>query len=164
MKLPHITINADDEESRLSPEKALWMAVVERGARDYCFFFEWLQQYRMHCDVAQQERFYGVTRNSFVLKAIAEYNRLQWFMFSTTPTPYNLGYIFEMLDQEEALLENVRKLSKKQFLMHLQKIQEAKMFPKIVEHILLTSDMEIDADSVTLEFRQPSTRARMRVT
>ena len=69
-----------------------------------------------------------------------------------------------MLDQEEALLENVRKLSKKQFLMHLQKIQEAKMFPKIVEHILLTSDMEIDADSVTLEFRQPSTRARMRVT
>jgi hypothetical protein len=164
MKLPHITIYAEEDASRLSPEKALWIAVIERAARDYCFFFEWLQQYRMHCDVAQQERYYGVNRNSFVLKAIAEYNRLRWFMFSTTPTPFNLGYIFEMLDQEDDLLENVRKLSKEQFALHLQKIQEAKMFPKIVEHILLTSDMAVDTDSVTLEFRQPSTRARMRIT
>jgi hypothetical protein len=164
MKLPPITINAE-EEQKLSPEKALWLAVIERGIRDYCFYFEWIQQHRMNCDIAQHERFYGNHRNAFVLKTIGEYNRLCWFMFSEDSTPYNLSYIFEMLDGDDDMLENIRLLSKKQFKLHLDKIQEANMFPRVIEHILQTTDFtSIKEDIASIEYRQPSVKVRMRIT
>lgn len=164
MKLPNI-ISIEQQEERLTPEKALWLAVVERAMRDYCFYFEWLQQHRMSCDVAHQERLYGQNRNGYVLKGIAEYNRLCWFLFCDEPAPFNLTYIFDMLDQEDALLHTIRKLCKEQFKLHLNRIKDANMFPRIVEHIFLTTDFNsIKEDSITMEFRQPSVKVRMRIT
>jgi hypothetical protein len=162
MKLPALHAIYEEQE-RLTPEKALWLAVIERGMRDYCFYFEWIQQHRMSHDAGQQERLYSPHRTNYAIKSISEYNKLRWFVFSDKPREYNMIYIFEMIDGSDALLAEMRRLCKAQFKLHLDKVKEAGMFPFIVQHVLNEQDFDEVLD-YEMEYRQPSVKARMRIT
>jgi hypothetical protein len=113
------------------PERDLWLAVVERAMRDYCFFFDKLFN---HASIAKWSP--KIETNLSFHKAITELNRLRWFFFGDIPEPFNLKYIMEALYEDcEGMTKLVRKTVSEQFKRHVEQIEADGKFVRIVDYI-----------------------------
>jgi hypothetical protein len=118
-----------------TPERDLWMAVIERALKDYCFFFEKVLQ----TGNGHLIRYEGLSEHDardFSMRCIAELSRLRWFLFDATPTPFNLEYLSnELYDDNGGMAQCIRKEAQKQFNLHVQSQQIAGRFPDVIKYV-----------------------------
>lgn len=134
MKIPFFD-NPYDEESIQTPERNLWMAVIERALKDFCFFFDKLMATGkgqiLNYNPYQQ---YGT--KSFNVRVIKELNRLRWFLFSDEIEPFNLAFLIEQFyDNSDEILIEIRKVAKTQFKRNFEEAAKLGLFPGIRDYI-----------------------------
>jgi len=131
-----ITLNMEQEEiSQDFPERTLWLAVIERALKDYCFFFdrlEGLSQVGMRTILHEQK---CDRKNVMYHKTIGDFSRLRWFLFDPYPSPFNLTYLTCELYNDESIAEAMRKQAKEQFKLQLDKVRAQGKFALIVKYI-----------------------------
>ncbi len=139
---------SNDDTERLiteSPERTLWLAVIERALKDYCFFFDRLQRYENCNNFRDIDRFQHNPKSRTHGNAVAEFERLRWFLFDVQPIEFNLTYLSLVLYDDEGFAFQVRKAADKYFKRHLDQTKEKGIFPYIIAHIVENSP----ADSAT---------------
>lgn len=120
-----------DPIERSFPERDLWMAVIERSVRDYCFFFDNLFQFANN-DIFEKKR---EDRVSFV-KAVQELRNLRWFLFGEIPRPFNLQFILEAVyDDFEGMAKSIRQSVSEQFKLHLEQVIASGRHKRLVEYV-----------------------------
>ena len=118
-----------------TPERNLWFAVIERALKDYCFFFDRLLN-TGNGSLVIYERMNDNYRQSFHLKAIAELNRLRWFLFTREQVPFNLEYLAEQLyDDGVGAAQSIRAVAIKQFKRHFLEAEAANKFEHIIRYV-----------------------------
>lgn len=119
------------------PERYLWLAVVERALKDYCFFFDRLTNADQGDRVMQSTTNFRRSKRGYNLnKARSEYQRLSWFMFDTTLTPFNLEYICTQLyDDGNGVAEGFRMEAMRLLNRHILDSMAEAMFPHLVIYI-----------------------------
>jgi hypothetical protein len=144
-----------------TPERNLWLAVVERALKDYCFFFDQLTK-TSNGHVIDVSKLQMHHRNSFNLKAIAELNRLRWFLFDKTPTPFNFEYICqELYSDGKGLADEIRKQASQQFKLHFDETTQKGTFAAIRDYI---SDTTKIAYAEPAKVESPLRHKRYRIT
>ncbi len=139
---------SNDDTERLiteSPERTLWLAVIERALKDYCFFFDRLQRYENCNNFRDIDRFQYNPKSRTHGNAVAEFERLRWFLFDLQPIEFNLTYLSLVLYDNEGFAFQVRKAADKYFKRHLDQTKEKGIFPHIIAYIVENSP----ADSAT---------------
>jgi hypothetical protein len=133
----HIYSNDETPQSVIElPERTLWLAVIERAIKDYCFFFERLQRYEYHNNHRDIDRFQYNPKSKTHGNAIAEFDRLRWFLFDLEPVEFNLTYLSLMLYDGDGFACQTRQAATKHFKRHLEEIKQKGIFPHIVAHII----------------------------
>jgi hypothetical protein len=150
-------IATNEDSVAEQPERNLWLAVVERALKDYCFFFDRLsgrdQNDRVLITIS------NFKKNKFnwkYQKVVADYDRLNWFLFDRTPTPFNLEYICTLLyEDSDGMLSALRREAKKHFKRHMLDSDAANRYKIIVDYVMqYSNDLEtIDAASVESKLR-----------
>lgn len=143
--------NDDDGCSEETPERNLWFAVIERALKDYCFFFDKLRSTNQG-NLIHYESLSPNSRLDFNLRAIGEFNRLQWFFFDKEIQPFNLEYLSEQLYEDSAgNAGRIRKEAKEQFKRNFLQAEEAGRFVAITSYIRENTQIDkivaADADS-----------------
>lgn len=118
-----------------TPERSLWFAVIERALKDYCFFFDRLTSTGAG-HLINVEKMRHVYIENFNLKAIAEIERLRWFLFCKIPEPFNLEYLSEQLyDDGPGMAKTIRDEAAQQFKLHLMETEKNNRFVAIIDYI-----------------------------
>lgn len=118
-----------------TPERDLWMAVIERALKDYCFFFEKVLQ-TGNGHLIRYEAMTEFESKDFAMRCIAELSRLRWFLFDATPIPFNLEYLScELYDDDGGMAQCIRKEAQRQFNLHVQAQQEAGRFIDVIKYV-----------------------------
>jgi hypothetical protein len=124
-----------DPQDFETPERNLWFAVIERALKDYCFFFDRLCN-TGNGSLVVYERLTDKHRQSFNLQAIAELNRLRWFLFLKDSAQFNLTYLADQLyDDGEGAASSIRKAAKEQFKRHFIETELAGKFDAICAYV-----------------------------
>jgi hypothetical protein len=123
------------EEVVETPERNLWMAVVERALKDYCFFFD-----KLHSSSNGRMMTYRISANDnpsvMFTRTIKELNRLRWFLFCETPEPFNLIYLTELFYEDGAgMAANIREMASRQFRKNMLEAEQMNIFVDVREHI-----------------------------
>lgn len=147
----------EEEVINYSPERTLWLAVIERALKDYCFFFDYLDRLpqpsvkkTFHLD--QMDR-----KNVMYRRTIGDFSRLRWFLFDRHPRPFNLSYLMrELYNEDESMAEAMRKQAREQFKLQLDKIREQGRFNVIVKYI----EENTNADKTTPAVQESSLRTK----
>lgn len=119
------------------PERLLWLAVLERALKDYCYFFHRL------CGADQGDRilrsidkYKGHKIGYNYRKVCFEYDRLNWFLFDKTLEPFNLEYICQQLyDDGPGMAQSFRREAKKTFNRHVIDSKAETVYPTILAYI-----------------------------
>jgi len=128
------------DEPIQTPERKLWMAVIERAMKDYCFFFDKLAA--MH-KAPGYSPYYKTTTSSFNKRAIKELNRLRWFIFDKQAEEFNLTFLTEQFyEDSDGAAEHIRKVAKEQFKKNMDDAKTNKLFPEVREHISRFSSVD----------------------
>lgn len=132
-----LILNMEQEEiSQDFPERTLWLAVIERALKDYCFFFDRLDGLPQ---IGIKSIFHDQKcerKNVMYHKTIGDFSRLRWFLFDPYPSPFNLSYLTrELYNDDESIAEAMRKQAKEQFKLQLNKVREQGRFALIVKYI-----------------------------
>lgn len=133
-----------DEEGEFptTPERELWLAVIERALKDYCFFFDKLLN-TGNGQLIRYEQLAVSQRNVFNIKAIAEFNRLCWFLFEKVPSPFNLSFLCDHLyDDSQGMTDYIREQAAKQFKLHFLEQEKKEQFVAILAFIKETTNVE----------------------
>jgi len=130
------TYNHNQEAvSQETPERSLWFAVIERALKDYCYFFDRLNHSNSN-DLLKHDNTNKLTKNEFNLKAIAELNRLRWFIFAKDPIPFNLEYLSEQLyDDGHGIASQIRKEAAKHFKLNLMEAENTGQYIAIIRYV-----------------------------
>lgn len=153
---PYPEMNIDEENQFTFPEKELWMAVIDRALRDYCFFFEKLFHHS-----AKKKWGASVEDNLSSVKAIRELNRLRWFLFAEEPQEFNMQYILENIyDNYDEIGASIRYYAKQQFRRHVEEIEKLGTFKSLVMYIR-NETKAMDVPAATTD--NPIRRRRLRV-
>lgn len=147
----------EEEVTNYSPERTLWLAVIERALKDYCFFFDYLDRLpqpsvkkTFHLD--QMDR-----KNVMYRRTIGDFSRLRMFLFDRHPRPFNLSYLMrELYNDDESMAEAMRKQAREQFKLQLDKIREQGRFNVIVKYI----EENTNADKTTPAAQESSLRTK----
>lgn len=128
--------NLDQEkENPETPERNLWFAVIERALKDYCFFFDKLRT-PGNGQLIQYDKLSHNAKESFNIKAICEINRLRWFIYDKTPTPFNLEYLTEQLyDDGPGAAASIRKEASAQFKLHYQEAEVIGQYMAVIHYV-----------------------------
>lgn len=135
MKQKFVVIEAPYEEDIQTPERNLWMAVIERAMKDFCFFFDKLNgsgkgqilNYNPHHQYGTQ---------SFNTRVIKELNRLRWFLFSNEMEPFNLAFLIDQFyDDSDGILLEIRKVAKNQFKKNFDEAAQLGLFPGVRQYV-----------------------------
>ena len=118
-----------------SPERNLWFAVIEKAIKDYCFFFDlYFQRGLDH--LACQEGLTPTSLQTFNIKAIAELNKLRWFIFEKVPKEFNLQYLaIHLYEDGEGMADKLRAEIAQQFALHLKQVEEKDQFSYVLSYI-----------------------------
>jgi hypothetical protein len=131
-----------DLASNETPERNLWFAVIERALKDYCFFFDKLGSSGTG-NLIPYEIFDSDRKNQFNIKAIYEFNRLRWFIFTKEPEPFNLEYLAEQLyDDGPGAASSIRKEAKEQFKLHFDQADKKGRFQAVLHYIKENTNVE----------------------
>lgn len=140
------------DERPPTPERKLWMAVIDRALKDYCLFFDQLQ-------LSNQKEMLNIfdksrqTGSKFNIKAIREFERLNWFLFCPSAEEFNLTFLSEQFFEDyEGVADTIRKVAKRQFKKNMNDAEALGLFPVIREQISLATaaDTWIPAESYVL--------------
>jgi hypothetical protein len=75
-------------------------------------------------------------KESFNIKAICELNRLRWFIFDSTPRPFNLEYLTEQLYEDgPGAASSIRKEAKEQFKLHYEEAERIGQYMAVIHYI-----------------------------
>lgn len=152
---PKIGVEAD-EGITIFPEGELWLAVIERAIRDYCFFFDNALSYS--CKTRWGPR---TEENVQTVKCIRELQRLRWFLFEETPEPFNMQYILENLfDDYDAIGKEIRAQAKSEFKKHLEEMEQKRMFLGLIAYIKANTNA-MDAIVTAVEVSLKNKRLRV---
>lgn len=78
----------------------------------------------------------AVKATALFKKWVAEFERLQWFLFDNQPQPFNLVYlVLQLYDDDTGMVSNIRKVAEEQFKRQLDIMVDQKLFPVLVDHI-----------------------------
>lgn len=145
-----------------TPERNLWFAVIERALKDYCFFFDRLLTTGTG-NLIVYEGLDVEKRQTFNLKAIAELNRLRWFIFNTELLQFNLQYLGEQLYEDgDSAVECIRAEAARQFKLHFVTIEHTNRFPIITNYI--RENINVDKmETATVESKLRYKRYRLQV-
>lgn len=117
------------------PERTLWLAVIERALKDYCFFFDRLEGLP-HISIKRTFHEKVIDRkNVMYRKTIGELARLRWFLFEPQPVAFNLSYLIRELYEDDSLADEMRKQAKEQFKLQLDKVRAQGRFALIVKYV-----------------------------
>lgn len=133
-----------DEEGEFptTPERELWLAVIERALKDYCFFFDKLLN-TGNGQLIRWEELASSQRKVFNIKAIAEFNRLCWFLFEKSACPFNLQFLCDHLyDDSQGMTDYIRKQATQQFKLHFLEQEKKEQFVAILAFIKETTNVE----------------------
>lgn len=136
---------SNEETERLiteSPERTLWLAVIERAMKDYCFFFDRLQRYENCNNFRDIDRFQHNPKSKSHGNAVAEFERLRWFIYDLQPIEFNLAYLSLVLYDDEGFACQVRQAADAYFKRHLDETKAKGIFPYIVKHMVETSNVD----------------------
>jgi hypothetical protein len=141
--MKRIMISSDqDLPSNETPERNLWFAVIERALKDYCFFFDKLYSSGSG-NLIPYETYDNDRKNQFNIKAIYEFNRLRWFIFTKDPEPFNLEYLAEQLYEDgEGAAASIRKEAKEQFKLHFDEADKKGRFQAVLYYIKENTGVE----------------------
>lgn len=147
--VPSMLDELDSQEIN-SPEKQLWLAVIDRALKDYCFFFDKLFTYKLKFVGSDQ-----IETNLGYYKTIQELHTLRWFLFSTNPQQFNMQYILENIyDNYEGIAKTIRDKAKQHFKSHVESIKDEGRFPRLIKYILSeTNALNPEIPSVPLSFK-----------
>ena len=149
---------SDDDPLEIDmPERNLWLAVIERALKDYCFFFDKLCNSGSGQLVDYNKLTY-TGQYDFNLKAIGQFNRLRWFIYSKECKPFNLTYLAnELYEDGDGIAGLIRSEASKQFRLHLQEFEEKNQFVAITHYIkenTTAADSEAAAKESTLRHKR----------
>lgn len=123
-------------ESHDYPERTLWLAVIERALKDYCFFFDRVlrnnstSKMDISCDALANPK------SAIYKKRIGEFQRLRWFLYNTDAQPFNLEYLVDILyEPHQDMLGKIRLQAAKVFKRHLDETRAANRFPLLVKYV-----------------------------
>ena len=132
----------DDGNSFETPERNLWFAVIERALKDYCFFFDKLKN-KNQGNFIHYESLSHNSRLDFNIRAIGEFNRLQWFFFDRNAQPFNLEYLNEQLYEDGyGNADRIRKEAKEQFKRNFLQAEENNRFVAVTSYIRENTNIE----------------------
>jgi hypothetical protein len=135
-------LSDQDLPSNETPERNLWFAVIERALKDYCFFFDKLYS-SGSSNLIPYETYDNDRKNQFNIKAIYEFNRLRWFIFTKDPEPFNLEYLAEQLyENGEGAAASIRKEAKEQFKLHFDDADRKGRFQAVLYYIKENTGVE----------------------
>lgn len=115
------------------PERTLWLAVISRAMRDYCFFFDRLssEDYSPPYTAKGSRKSYTTLYH----KAIAEFSRLRFWFNNPNPHPFNLVYIGHMLYEDgDGFAECIRKQAHAFLAAHLEEVEKENKYPELLKH------------------------------
>lgn len=145
-----------------TPERNLWFAVIERALKDYCFFFDRLLTTGTG-NLIVYEGMDQEKRQTFNLKAIAELNRLRWFIFERELLEFNLQYLGEQLYEDGgSAVECIRAEAARQFKLHFITVEKTNRFPMICNYIRDTINVD-KMQTATVESKLRYKRYRLQV-
>lgn len=124
------------------PERNLWLAVIERALKDYCFFFEKLQHYANCNNRRDISRWQLNPKSKSHFNAIADFDRLRWFLFEPQPITFNLTYLSHALYDTDGFANNVRKAANAYFKRHLDQTREQQLFPHVIKYIVTNTNVD----------------------
>jgi hypothetical protein len=111
-----------------SAERNLWLAVIERALKDYCFFFDRIQE-KGAGYLARGSKGNVSSRG----ECLHEISRLRWFLYGTPAEPFNLEYLItEMYENNENVLQNIRNHATSQFKRHVLEQQDKGKFEALI--------------------------------
>jgi hypothetical protein len=123
------------ESSTDFPERTLWLAVIERALKDYCFFFDRLEglPHKSLKLIAKEKEI--DRKNVMYHRTVGDFSRLRWFLFDPFPRPFNLTYLIRELYDDESIAEAMRKQAKEQFKLQLDKVRDLGRYQMIVKYV-----------------------------
>lgn len=126
-------IQEQSDHDYVMPEKKLWLAVIDRAIKDYCWFFDKV------CSSNNCNSLIGYKEEHHINapRILAELNRLQSFLFAEEPEEFNLSYLSEHLfDDPEGMSEYIRNQCRKLFLGHLRRVKEQGIYPHLIDFVI----------------------------
>lgn len=134
-KVMMITVNED--AALPQPERFLWLAVVERALKDYCYFFDRLVGADQGDAILRNSKKYKGCKIGYnYRKVLREYDRLNWFIFQRLPEPFNLEYICQQLYEDGAgMAQSFRDEAKRSFNAHVIESQADTKFSLIMDYV-----------------------------
>lgn len=114
-----------------SAERNLWLAVIERALKDYCFFFDRIQEKGTDY-LTKGCKGKKSSRN----KCLHEISRLRWFLYGIPAEPFNLEYLItELYDDSDNVLQSIRSHATSQFKRHILEQQDKGKFDALVSEM-----------------------------
>jgi len=114
-----------------SAERNLWLAVIERALKDYCFFFDRIQE-KGTSYLTKGCKGKVSSRN----KCLHEISRLRWFLYGTPADTFNLEYLItEMYEDSDNVLESIRSHATSQFKRHILEQEGKGKFEALVSEL-----------------------------
>lgn len=114
-----------------SAERNLWLAVIERALKDYCFFFDRIQEKGTDY-LTKGCKGKKSSRN----KCLHEISRLRWFLYGIPAEPFNLEYLItELYDDSDNVLQSIRNHATSQFKRHILEQQDKGKFDALVSEM-----------------------------
>lgn len=151
---PKIGVEAE-EHTLICPEAELWLAVIERAIRDYCFFFDNAFSF------SSKNRWMPRTEeNVHTIHCIRELQRLRWFIFEKTPEPFNMQYLLENLfDDYDEIGKQIRAQASSAFKKHIESTELKGIFRGIIGYIKAnTNAMEALVTTVDVSLKNKRLR------
>ena len=135
MKAGSDLLSGMEPRNDYSPERNLWFAVIEKAIKDYCFFFD-LYFERGLAQLSCREEITPTSLQTFNIKAVAELNRLRWFLFEKIPEEFNLQYLaIHLYEDGEGMADKLRAEIAQQFALHLKQVEEKNQFSYVLSYI-----------------------------
>lgn len=114
-----------------SAERNLWLAVIERALKDYCFFFDRIQEKGTDY-LTKGCKGKKSSRN----KCLHEISRLRWFLYGKPAETFNLEYLItELYEDSDNVLQSIRSHATSQFKRHILEQEGKNKFKALVSEL-----------------------------
>lgn len=142
------------DDPRHAPERTLWVAVVERAMRDYCWYlsssdlmrgFSWGMG-RKHFPQPGQPEYQKLLRN---------YRHLRWFLFEKKAIPYNLTYIYNNFLEDSGGIQRVRRYCIRYHAEHLKSVENDPKLAEMLREIRAISGRDKIDDTIKVPELRP---------
>lgn len=105
---PDLGITEENSAQFDTPERALWVAVVQRAVEDYARFFQVIAHSHNESKTERSNRLKTDRNHSWLTRAAIDLRHLHNFIYCKTPKPFNLSYIADVCSLEDGYVQRIR--------------------------------------------------------